>query len=164
MIPALPAGRAAATVLALVLFAACASKTRRPTPTEPPLAPLFQRLGGKPALTAIVEDLVARAGADPAVNLFRAGTSAPWPATTEQISHLKLRLYEYLCALAAGPCVYQGKGMRDAHRSFGISNAQFNSFAADLKTSMDKFNVASREEKELLAAVERTRADIVEGR
>src|SRR5687768_1154592 len=50
---------------------------------------LYERLGGEPAVTAVVEDFVGRAAADPKVNFTRKGTPYEWQATDANVAKLK---------------------------------------------------------------------------
>ena len=52
--------------------------------------------------------------------------------------------------------------MKTAHAGMEITDAEFNALAGDLKASLDTFKVPAQEQKDLLAAVETTRKDIVE--
>ena len=123
---------------------------------------LYDRLGGKPAITAVVEDFVGRAAGNPKVNFTRKGTGAEWAATPENVAHLKAMLVEFVAMASGGPVKYTGQDMKGAHAGMKISNAEFDALAMDLKASLDKFKVPEREQKELLGAVEGTRKDIVE--
>lgn len=127
------------------------------------MASLYDRLGGRPAITAVVDDFVGRAAGDPKVNFTRKGVQgAEWAATPDNVAHLKAMLVEFVSMAAGGPVKYTGQDMKTAHSGMKISNAEFDALAMDLKASLDKFKVPSREQKELLGAVEGTRKDIVE--
>ena len=124
---------------------------------------LYARLGGEPAVRAVVDDFVGRAAANPAVNFARKGTVREWEPSAPNVDHLKMGLRDFVCVAAGGGCEYKGMDMRTAHRSMKITDLEFNALAADLKASLDKFNVPAREQSELLAAIEATRKDIVAG-
>lgn len=124
---------------------------------------LYDRLGGEPAIRAVVDDFVARAAADPVVNFARRGTVREWEASPQNVEHLKMGLRDFICVAAGGPCEYKGADMRTAHRGMKITDMEFNALAADLEASLDKFKVPAKEQSELLAAVEGTRKDIVSG-
>ena len=65
---------------------------------------------------------------------------------------------------AGGPAHYEGREMKSAHAGLHISNSEFDASLGDLKASLDKLQVAIKEQKELLAIVESTRPQIVEER
>ena len=123
---------------------------------------LYDRLGGEAAITAVVEDFVGRAAADPAVNFTRQGAAKPWDPTPENVSKLKMRLVQFISMATGGPQKYEGKDMRGAHAGMAISNAEFDALAADLKASLVTLNVPQKEQDDLLAVVGTTRKDIVE--
>jgi hemoglobin len=69
---------------------------------------------------------------------------------------------QFIAVAAGGPQKYTGRDMKSVHRGMKITDAEFNALAADLTASLNKFKVPAKEQKELLAAVEGTRKDIVE--
>jgi hemoglobin len=128
----------------------------------PKTAALFDRLGGRPAITSVVDDFVNRAAADPKVNFTRKGTAAEWRATPEGVAHLKELLFEFIAEATGGPVKYTGRAMKPLHKGMGITEAEFNAIAADLKATLDKYKVPAKEQEELFAIVGGTKADIVE--
>ncbi|MFO1205452.1 MAG: group 1 truncated hemoglobin [Burkholderiales bacterium] len=127
-----------ATLAALGL-AACATPDRKPPPQS-----LYDRLGGKPAITAVVDDFVANVASDPRINQQFANTDIP---------RLKRLLVEQICAGTGGPCQYTGRDMRTAHAELGVSGGEFNALVEDLVRSLNKFKVPAQEQKELLAVL-----------
>jgi len=123
---------------------------------------LYDRLGGEPAVTAVVDDFVNRAAADPKVNFTRKGTDKEWAATPENVAKLKMHLTQFVAQAAGGPQKYQGKAMKPLHAGMKITEAEFNAIAADLVASLDKFKVPQKEKDELMAVVGSTKGDIVE--
>lgn len=115
--------------------------------------PLYERLGGKPAIQAVVDDFVGNVAADSRINGFFANTNIP---------HLKKMLVDQICEASGGPCKYTGKSMKQAHAGMGITEAHFNALVEDLVKSLNKFNVPEREQKELLGALAAMKGDIVE--
>ena len=115
--------------------------------------PLFDRLGGKPAITAVVDDFVANVAADKRINAFFAKAD---------IAHLKLELVEQLCQATGGPCTYTGKDMKTAHAGMGVGGKDFDALVEDLGKSLVKFHVKKKEQKELVAILAPLKKDIVE--
>jgi len=122
---------------------------------------LYDRLGGEKAITAVVDDFVNRAAADPKVNFTRKGTDKEWAATPENVAKLKKHLTQFIAMAAGGPQKYEGRAMRPVHTGMKITDAEFNAAAADLAASLDKFNVPKKEKDELLGVVAGTKGDIV---
>jgi hemoglobin len=113
---------------------------------------LFDRLGGKPAIDAVVEDFVGNVAADARINAFFANADIP---------HLKQELKDQICAATGGPCQYTGKDMKTAHAGMNIKDADFNALVEDLTKSLDKFKVGDKEKSDLLGALGGMKGDIV---
>ncbi len=133
---------------------------------------LFDRLGGEPGLTSIVEDFTPRVLQDPRVNWDRtgvtrgglsvhAGQSVEWKATPDNVVHLKKHLVQFLELATGGPSHYEGRQIKSTHADMHISNPEFDAVIGDLKVSLDRLRIPNTEQKELLAIVESTRPEIV---
>ena len=114
--------------------------------------PLYDRLGGKPAITAVVDDFIGNVAGDARINQRFAGANIP---------RLKTMLVDQICQAAGGPCTYSGKNMVDAHKGMGIKDAEFNALVEDLVKSLDKFKVGAQEKNELLTALGGMKPQIV---
>ena len=137
---------------------------------------LYERLGSEKGLQAIVDDFVARAMNDPRVNWERKGVkrggynplkrkeSVEWQASEEKVANLKKHMVQFLSVATGGPTSYEGKEMKQAHGGLNITNTEFDASVGDLKASLDKVGVPVAEQKELLAIVESTRAQVTEER
>jgi len=119
---------------------------------------LYDRLGKKPAITAVVDEFVARAASDARVNTFFAATAAD-PA---RLKKFKSNLVDQICMASGGPCKYTGKDMKSAHMGMGIATADFNAIVEDLGGALDKFKVGQHEKDQLLGALAPMKSDIVE--
>jgi hemoglobin len=139
--------RSTCVVLALALTTTLAHATFYPQKT------LYQRLGGRPAISAVVDDFVGNVARDKRINGFFANTDIP---------RLKRLLVQQICAGAGGPCTYEGRSMREAHRGLGVRNEDFNALVQDLVRTLNKFNVPPREQKELLGLLGPMRKDVVQ--
>jgi hemoglobin len=140
---------------AVVTFVLSASLL--PAQSAKPSRSLYDRLGGKPAITAVVDEFVGRVAADTRVNAFFAATVADSTRTAA----LKTRLVEQVCEAAGGPCRCHGKNMKAAHAGMQISNADFDALVEDLVGALDKFKVAEADKAELLRILGGLKADIV---
>jgi hemoglobin len=119
---------------------------------------LYDRLGGKKAITAVVDEFVGRVAADNRINHFFAATASN-PA---QLASFKGKLVDQICEAAGGPCKYTGKDMKTAHRGMGISTADFNALVEDLAGALDKFKVGAAEKNQLLGVLGPMQGAIVE--
>lgn len=114
---------------------------------------LYERLGGTPAITAVVEEFVTMTGSDPRISMF---------FTNADIPKLKATMVEHICSITGGPCEYKGKSMKESHTGMKVREEHFDAFMDDLGKTLDKLNVPAREKGEVLAAFEGMRADVVE--
>ena len=119
---------------------------------------LWERLGGEPAVKAVVHDLVAAAAADPKVNFTRNGQ---FKLDADGIAKLEARLVEFVSSATGGPLPYSGRSMRTAHVGMKITDDEFNALAVDLATVLKKYSVPQAEIDELMAIIGTTRKDIV---
>jgi hemoglobin len=116
---------------------------------------LYQRLGGRQAITLVVNDFVGNVAKDRRINRFFAKTDIP---------RLKRLLVQQICNATGGPCRYEGRSMREAHRGLNVRNMDFDALVEDLVISLDKFGVRQREQRELLAILGSLRRDVVQPR
>jgi len=122
---------------------------------------LYDRLGGEPAITAVVHDFVGRAANDPKVNFTRKGLPSEWQATPEAVAKLEKHAVQFVCMACKGPQKYEGRDVQAVHADMQITNAEFDAAAADLKASLDHFKVPAKEQAELMDIVGGTRSMIV---
>jgi hemoglobin len=136
------------------------------------IATLFDRLGGDPTLNAIVDDFINRAIQDPRVNwerqgvtsgggIFRRGESVAWDPSAENVARLKLHMAQFLALATGGPAHYEGQNIESSHEDMRITNAEFDATVGVLKATLDRLQIPSQEQKELLAIIESTRPQIV---
>jgi hemoglobin len=138
--------RARVAILAVLMGCATAPAPRKP---------LFDRLGGKAAIAAVIHDFLGRVAADGRINARFAKTD---------LGRLETLLVEQVCQATGGPCKYTGRDMKATHLGMNISGAEFDALVGDLKGSLDRFEVPAAEQDELLGALAPMKGDIVEGR
>ncbi len=119
---------------------------------------LYSRLGGKKAITAVVNEFVGIVAGDARINKFFADTVKD----PKRVEKLKTNLVDQICQASGGPCKYKGKDMKTAHRGMGVDEAAFNALVEDLVAALNKFNVGETEKNELLGALGPMKSDIVE--
>lgn len=108
---------------------------------EPAAKPLYDRLGGKEALNAVVAELWSVVAADARINSHFANTKPEIFAG---------QLVDFLCQASGGPCQYKGKDMLAAHTGMQLSEADFNALAEDTVVVLDKFKVPAQEKGEVM--------------
>src|SRR5262245_2159626 len=72
---------------------------------------LYDRLGGKTAIVAVVDDFVGNCAADKRINAFFAATASD----KARLDKFKSNLVDQICEASGGPCKYMGKDMKSAH-------------------------------------------------
>lgn len=121
---------------------------------------LYDRLGGKQGITAIVDDFVSTCAHDPRIKSFFAKTAAD----PKRLAKFKGNLVDQLCQLAGGPCKYNGKDMKTAHAGMGIGGRQYDDLVMDLGKSLVKFKVAGADRHTLITALSTMKGDIIESK
>jgi hemoglobin len=116
-------------------------------------ASLYDRLGGKPAITAVVDEFVGNVAKDGRIN----GRFA-----TADIPRLKGHLVDQVCSATGGPCTYTGRDMKSTHAGMRISNAEFTALVEDLVAALNTYKVPAKEQQELLGLLGPMKSDIVE--
>lgn len=136
------------TLLLTLMLSACSGMQAPPAQKS-----LYERLGGQPAIQAVVDDFIGNVAGDARINGFFAHTN---------IAHLNKMLVEQICQATGGPCTYTGRSMKAAHAGMGVQDSHFNALVEDLAKSLNKFNVPQKEQNELLGALASMKGDIVE--
>lgn len=113
---------------------------------------LYERLGGKPALEAVVGELWTVAAADKRINARFANTKPEVFAG---------KLVAFLCVAAGGPCKYDGRDMKTAHTGMKLTEAEFNALAEDTAQVLDKFKVPAKEKGEVMGMLGGLKGDII---
>jgi truncated hemoglobin YjbI len=118
-----------------------------------PSTSLYIRLGGKEAVSAVVEDFAGNVLADNRINKKFAKSDAP---------RLVANLKDFVCFATGGPCQYNGLSMKESHKNMGTTAGEFTALVEDLIKTLDKFKVPEKEKNELLTALAGLKGDIVE--
>ena len=139
-------------VLALACVVAATSGLQAQTKT------LYQRLGERKGIVAVVDDFVNNCATDKRINKFFAATAAD----KARLAKFKGNLVDQICGAAGGPCKYAGQDMKTAHAGMGISSADFDALVEDLVKSLKTFKVADADQKTLLGVLGPMKAQIVE--
>ena len=122
--------------------------------TVPPPAPtLYERIGGRAAIAAVVDDAIVNFGADPRINARFGNASIP---------KLHQNLVDLLCLRSGGPCTYRGADMASTHEGMHIRSAEFDALIEDLVKSLDKLGVPAREKGEVLAIMRQMKGAIID--
>lgn len=124
----------------------------QPTPS------LYERLGGVYAIAAVVDDFIDRIMDNPRLNANPRVNEAHHRVSRAGFKYL---VTEMVCWAAGGPQRYSGRSMLASHEHLGITEAEWQVFLADFRSSLDRFAVPQAEQEELFAIVGSTKQDIV---
>jgi hemoglobin len=144
-----PTGDQTATTTAPDTTAQTAAPAPAPAPAE---KTLYERLGGKPAIEAVVNEFVTRTTTDPRIKERFFNVDA---------DNLKKLLVQFVCKATGGPCEYEGRDMETTHAGMELVDDEFNALVEDLSGALDKFNVPAKEKGELLGALGPLKPQIV---
>jgi hemoglobin len=142
-------------LVACLLCFGCAGSngdSKTTTSTTTAKKSLYDRLGGKDAITAVVGEMLTRIGGDNRINARFANVD---------MAHLKQMLIDQICEASGGPCKYTGKDMKAAHTGQKVTGDEFTALVEDLKGALDKFKVPAPEQNDLVGALGGMKGDIV---
>lgn len=114
---------------------------------------LYERLGGKGAIEAVVDQFIANVAADDRIN---------HRFVYADFARLRGHLVDQVCAATGGPCTYKGGDMKSVHKGQRIDEAAWTALVEDLVAALDHFKVPEREKGELIGALAGMHNDIVE--
>lgn len=113
---------------------------------------LYQSLGQKPGLVALMDDFMVRLLADPRMQPFFKDTNQ---------TQFKSQLVDQLCQVAGGPCQYKGPDMKTAHGEMDITKSHFNALVEILQQSMNARNIPFSVQNKLLAQLAPMHRDVI---
>src|SRR5206468_10872215 len=118
---------------------------------------LYERLGGYDAISAVADDLLPRLQADSQLARF-------WQHRGEDgLRREKQLLTDFLCSSAGGPLYYTGRDMKVSHKGMKISERDWSAFLGHLTATLEAFKVPTAERDEVVAFIQSTKPDIVDG-
>ena len=117
---------------------------------------LYKRLGGYDAIAAVTDDFIGRLASAPSLQKFFGGVSA------DSQKKLRQHVVDQICQATGGPCIYNGRSMKQSHEGLKIKEADWNTAVGLFGETLKKFNVPAKESGELVAIVASVKKDIVE--
>lgn len=113
---------------------------------------LFQRLGGREGVEALVEDLAVRVREDPEIGHYFA-----------EVDEVELNRHRtmFFSALLGGSEEYGGRSIRSAHAPFRLSERDFDVFIALITLTLAGSSARPRDQRSILRALERLRSMVV---
>ena len=143
-----------ALVFATILGAGSQVRAAEPSSNE---RPLYERLGGMPAIRAVVDGLLERIQKDNRINAWFGFAAYPQSAASYKAS-----LADFVCQATGGPCKYRGPDLKTVHTGMAITPEAFNSVVEDLTAVLDQLKVPAAEKNELLGLLAPLQGQIVE--
>ena len=119
---------------------------------RPPKGTLFERLGGEPAVSAVVDVFLQRVAADKRINGRFINTD---------LTRLRALLIQFVSAATGAKVEYAGRDMRTTHAGLQIVDEEFDALVEDLTYALVKLNVPATEQGELLGALGPLKPQIV---
>ena len=140
-------------VLSALCLVSCSSliKVDKASPEKIHNETLFQRIGGLPMLTKIVDDSIDEIVHSPRTKRSFDGI---------KLAPLKESIVMQLCKITDGGCNYEGETMLNAHHDAKISEAEFDAFVDIFRNTLTKY-LPTREKNELLKILAPMKRDIV---
>jgi hemoglobin len=115
-------------------------------------ASLYERLGGRPGIEAIVEDIWSNHISNPLINKRYADSD---PAEVKRL------VTEMCCAGFGGPESYTGKDMISAHKGMNINDTEFVAVCDDVLKALEQNDVGQREKDEVLCILYSLKNEVV---
>ena len=113
---------------------------------------LYDRVGGREGIHAVVADTVARHQVNDRIVNFMVGVDP---------NHLISQVTDFLVIGTGGEGEYTGRNMVDAHAHLELSNVEFLAAGSDLGEAMDAAGWGENEKQELLCAFVELRSEVV---
>lgn len=115
-------------------------------------ASLYDRLGGRSGIEAIVENIWENHVSNPLINKRYADSD---PVKVKRL------VTEMCCAGFGGPETYTGKDMIAAHKNMNINDTEFVAVCDDVLKALDQNHVGQREKDEILCILYSLKNDVV---
>ena len=142
---------ALASLMLLVATTASAEPDRY-VPARPADAGLYQALGERAGIDAVVAGMLKRSAVNPRIADKFKGI---------KLKGLQDQITDQLCELTGGPCHYEGNSMKDAHEDLALTMAHFNALVEDLQKAMDARSIPFSAQNQMLARLAPMHRDII---
>ena len=113
---------------------------------------LYQKLGGKAAIDAVVDAFYVKVLADDRVKHFFDDVS---------MDKQRRKQKDFLSAAFGGPLPWTGKDMRKAHAGMGLTEEHFNAIAENLVATLKDFKVKQELIDQVVAIALTTKDDVL---
>lgn len=108
---------------------------------------LFERLGGRPGISTLVEDTVDAHMKNPAIS----ARFLPYLNEPERLAKIKEHTIDFFSVGSGGPAAYSGRDMASAHTGMNISPSEYMHAIDDIFSALDKQSIDDDTKKDVLA-------------
>jgi hemoglobin len=108
---------------------------------------LFDRLGGTPGITTLVDAVVEAHMNNPAIS----ARFLPYKEQPEKLAVIRQHTIDFFCAGSGGPVTYSGRDMITTHKGMNISPTEYMHVVDDILKVLDKYKVDDESKKDVLA-------------
>ena len=119
---------------------------------------LFERLGGTPGITRLVDDAVEAHMNNPAV----CKRFLPYKEQPDRLAIIKQHSVDFFSAGSGGNATYSGRDMVTTHRGMNISPAEYVHVVDDILLSMEKHGIDQETKNEVLGILWSLKGMIIE--
>jgi hemoglobin len=114
---------------------------------------LYERLGGSEGITQIASDALDNHLVNPRIKSRY--------ESLDDLEAVRQGAANFFIAATGGPDVYEGKSMLETHKGMNIDEGEFMALVDDILDSLNKNNIAQREQEEVLFALYSMRREIM---
>jgi hemoglobin len=108
---------------------------------------LYERLGGKEGITAIVDDVIEAHMQNPTIS----ATFIPYKTQPERMAKIRQHTIDFFSAGSGGPVQYTGRDMPTTHAGMNISAIEYMAVIDDIMMVLDKHKIDEESKKDVLA-------------
>jgi hemoglobin len=120
---------------------------------------LYDRLGGREGVQSLMSASIDSLHGHAQLNRQNPRLAAA--SRTTNPAELKKHVTNFICQHAGGPGLYDGRSMAAAHAQLGITEADWSLFMDDTSKLLRERGVPGPDQRDLLALMDSTKADIV---
>ena len=134
------------------------------TPAPVATQTLYDRLGGLPAVSAVVDQFITNIVAEtmtPNSNLKRTFTPLLQSNNSYWVASLRNHLIGQIGQATGGPLQYKGLAMPVAHQGMNITDVEFNALVAELGKAMTSKGVPTSQQTEVVNILAPLKSSIV---
>jgi hemoglobin len=136
----------------------CSNQKHAAAPAVQSQPTLYERIGGVDNIAVVVDDVIERSYKDP---VFAAN-----PHIHKAHKRFPKQVYKFnatalACHVFGGPQNYTGRSLKEAHQHLHITEKEWNALIRIFRDSMNSYNVPRKEQGEIIAIIESTRAEVM---